>query len=1020
MEKNFARLTRVSLATVALAVTSAAGVAQEKSTARPEFPPHADVLKGYEKVASPDGRSLYTLFTRKKDNQMYAELPRTFLSKKYFFAVTLASGDRYAGLQLGDRYLYWRRFDKRLALIEPNLGTRADGDKYASTSVKRLFTDRILLDVPIVTIGPGGGPVIDMDALLVGKSRAFFGSNFTPHPIFTRYNMYTIKTAKAFPQNIEVAFEVPSGSGFSSSFSSSSSGRLKTLHYSISEVPEKTGYKPRKADERVGFFTTSYSDLSKYNDRETVVRFINRWNLQKANPALKVSPPKKPIVFYIEKSTPIRYRRWVKNGILAWNAAFEKVGISDAIEVEYHDSSAENLKKDPEDVRYNFVRWLNNDVGTAIGPSRVHPMTGEILDADIILTDGWIRHYRMQFSEILPKIAMEGFSPDTLRWLSKHPKWDPRIRLAAPSQRDHLAATFAQDSLQPHGGHPMSKVDATLIGDDEFDGLVGRTSQVNGMCKAADGLSLDMSMMRMHFALLAAAADEDEDDKKKDEDEKDKDAEDGDKKKDDAKKDADKDGDKKDDAKKDDDKKKEEAKKDEEKKPEKPAEQMIDGMPESFVGPLVAHLVAHEVGHTLGLRHNFKASSVYGLNQINSKELKGAKSHAGSVMDYLPVNMNLKSGETQGDWTMLGVGPYDMWAIEYGYSFAKDLKPILARVAEPELVYATDEDTWGPDPLARRYDFSKNPLDYANNQMRLAKFHRKNLIEKFVKDGDSWSRAREGYELTLSFQTRAISMMANWIGGAHVHRDKKGDKNGRKPIEVVPVETQRKALAFVMENAFQDKAFDLTPELLQHMSVDKWLDVDSFHFFNEESTFPVHDRIMGIQASALTMLMNPDTLERVYDNELFTPQDKDMLTLAELLGELTKAVWSELDQKPDKKHSAREPMISSLRRNLQREHLERLIDLTLPGAGSSPAYKPIANLSIQELKGIAQRIEKLQAGGADKQDAYTSAHLSHAANQIEKALDAQYIYNNNSGGGSGGGLLLFFKEQLSRQQQETP
>ena len=92
---------------------------------------------------------------------------------------------------------------------------------------------------------------------------------------------------------------------------------------------------------------------------------------------------------------------------------------------------------------------------------------------------------------------------------------------------------------------------------------------------------------------------------------------------------------------------------------------------------------------------------------------------------------------------MIGIGPYDYWAIEYGYTPSSDLKPILNRVAEPELQYATDEDTGGPDPLARRYDFSKNPLDYAKNQMRLAKYHRGRLLEKFVKDGESWRKARQ-------------------------------------------------------------------------------------------------------------------------------------------------------------------------------------------------------------------------------------------------------------------------------------
>jgi hypothetical protein len=144
-------------------------------------------------------------------------------------------------------------------------------------------------------------------------------------------------------------------------------------------------------------------------------------------------------VFYIEHTTPVRYRRRVREGILAWNRAFEAVGLTSAIEVHYQDAaSGSHMDKDPEDVRYNFVRWLNNDRGMAIGPSRVHPETGQILDADIILTDGWIRHFRYQFEGLLPDLATEGFGAETLLWLTEHPDWDPRVRLAPPSRGDSI------------------------------------------------------------------------------------------------------------------------------------------------------------------------------------------------------------------------------------------------------------------------------------------------------------------------------------------------------------------------------------------------------------------------------------------------------------------------------------------------------------------------------------------------------------------------------------------------------
>ncbi len=144
------------------------------------------------------------------------------------------------------------------------------------------------------------------------------------------------------------------------------------------------------------------------------------------------------------------------------------------------------------------------------------------------------------------------------------------------------------------------------------------------------------------------------------------------------------------------------------------------------------------------------------MDEINSKEVKGNKTFASSVMDYIPINYRFESGEVQGDYAMIDIGPYDFWAIEYGYTFDdKKLPEILKRCSEPELQYATDEDTSGPDPLARRYDFGKDPLVYATEQMKLVKVYRERILDKFVKDGESWARARRGYELTLSLQTRS-------------------------------------------------------------------------------------------------------------------------------------------------------------------------------------------------------------------------------------------------------------------------
>ncbi|MDI9403771.1 MAG: zinc-dependent metalloprotease [Limnohabitans sp.] len=888
--------------------------------AGPDLPPFPDVSKEYEKVtSSPDGGSLFGLYIHRKDDQLLAELPRGWDKMKFLIAATPAAGTIFSGLQGPERYVFWRQYGNRLALVQPQLDVRSTGEQTSQDSVKRIFTDSVLLEVPIVSTGPNGQPVIDLDAMLVGQAQQLAGVGFNPR-------LAKIAKAKSFPQNLEIAIEAPD-----------QGGNFKVVHYSISMLPDNTGYKPRKADDRVGFFLTGYRDLGLYGTDTNATRYINRWNLEKRDPKLSLSPPKEPIVFYVENTVPVRYRRYVRDGILQWNEAFRKIGIDSAIEVYQQDEvTGAHMDKDPEDVRYNFVRWLNNDVATAIGPSRAHPLTGEILDADIILTDGWIRAF-YNWYEDRPIEQATSLTPEALVWLEAHPQWDPRIQLLPSSDRAAALAERAKRVASGDTDPADSRKDPAIAASPALRELVASTgstghdhSKCGSMCFAAQGMASDMAFANMAFetlGLLEAAQNADPN------------------------------------------------------APKTPVE-TLDGVPESFAGPQLAHLVAHEVGHTLGLRHNFKASALYTLDEINSDKVKG-KPLASSVMDYMGTNFNLDKENIQGDYTMIGIGPYDMWAIEYGYTFDDPAK-VAARVGEPGHQYLTDEDTGGSDPLARRYDFSKDPLDYAKAEMELVKQLRAAILEKYVKDGDSWERARKGYSKTLSKQRRTIDMMAPWIGGTYVTRAKKGDANVPDPLVPVEAAKQRAALQYIIETAFRDDAYGLTPELASKMTVEKWMD-DPMSMM-ATSAPGINDLISGTQSMALTMILNPSTLGRIYDNEKRVAADADTLTLPEVMKSLSDEIFVEISPSKLGSSDARKPVISTYRRNLQADYADRLVAVATGKAGLPRVAR---QLSAQELRDLKAKLDATVAkASASNCDPYTRAHLADLKSRVDAALDA--------------------------------
>ena len=184
---------------------------------------------------------------------------------------------------------------------------------------------------------------------------------------------------------------------------------LVGLHFSLAPLPE-VPMTPRRADPRLGLFTSTVLDFSTDLPISPRQRYVNRWRLEKKDPAAEMSEPVKPITFWIDRNVPLPYRETVRAAVLEWNRAFEKIGISGALVVE---QQPEDANFDTLDFGYPSVRWMMNadPAFGAIGPSHVDPRSGEILDADIAFEGMSARNVRTLRAQVL---GGQSISPQSL------------------------------------------------------------------------------------------------------------------------------------------------------------------------------------------------------------------------------------------------------------------------------------------------------------------------------------------------------------------------------------------------------------------------------------------------------------------------------------------------------------------------------------------------------------------------------------------------------------------------------
>jgi hypothetical protein len=387
-------------------------------------------------------------------------------------------------------------------------------------------------------------------------------------------------------------------------------------------------------------------------------------------------------------------------------------------------------------------------------------------------------------------------------------------------------------------------------------------------------------------------------------------------------------------------------------------------------------LILHEIGHTLGLSHNMKASQMNSLEEINDRELTERIGMTGSVMDYEPLNI-VGPGQHQGQYYNRTPGPYDLWAIEYGYSEAvaepeaerERLQAILSRSTEPELMFGNDADDMrspkgGVDPRVMIDDQSSDAIGYAVSRMELIDELMPELVSRLAFESESYQRLLNGYLILSAQYASAANVISRYIGGVYVDRAFVGQPGATTPYVPVPADEQKRAMQALEQHVFSPVAFDSSASLYGHLQVQR----RDFNLFGQTEDPKVHERILEIQQGVLRFLLDPVTMARISDTTLYGNEYR----LTDFMTDLTDAIF-EADAGED---------ISTFRQNLQVEYVKRLIGMVGIEEGSEYDYLS-QSVALANLRRIERLTRARSRGGAQ-----TRAHTAYLAYLIEKALEA--------------------------------
>lgn len=392
---------------------------------------------------------------------------------------------------------------------------------------------------------------------------------------------------------------------------------------------------------------------------------------------------------------------------------------------------------------------------------------------------------------------------------------------------------------------------------------------------------------------------------------------------------------------------------------------------DDVMGELIRFVSAHEVGHTLGLPHNWGSSHAVPVDSLRSPSYTAENGTASSIMDYARFNYIAQPEDGVTNF-FPRIGPYDKWAIKWGYTWFGDKsleeqEEILhewtkERADDPYYFYGAPVGS-PVDPRSQREGLGDDNM-YAS-ELGLKNLERitDNMIEWIREDGKDFSELDELYGQILAQWSRYMGHVYTNIAGVYVN-DKTFDQEG-VVYEPVPRDIQKEAMEFLKNHAFSDPTWQLNSDILDRVNRDNFVDS-----FREQ------------QVSVLNGILSPQRLARLIEFE--SRSGSDLYTPFEFMDDVRDAIWTELGSGSG---------ISVYRRNLQRAYVERMEYLMTEelqtsgwwsGTSVNVSQSDIRPIVREQLETLLSDVQNVRSGVSDRA---SRVHLGDIERRIENILD---------------------------------